>query len=177
MDSRISLFKKLGSWPITFNPAARFGIGQGFKGFTNITGCIAGKSNDDSCNTELPFDEKFYSTPTSPVRGVMTFGEKVNGRAIGGDLITTASMNVFLKPFNDDQVIPSLFVDGGYAFNDHAFDFGKWVYSAGLQFRVMTPIAPILLVFSYPLKIDDDSSEYGEDTFRYAQFSMQANLY
>ena len=55
MDSRISLFKKLGSWPITFNPAARFGIGQGFKGFTNITGCIAGKSNDDSCNTELPF--------------------------------------------------------------------------------------------------------------------------
>lgn len=177
IDSKIALFKKLGSWPVTINPTVRVGVGQGFSGFSNITGCLTGQINDDSCNTELPFNEKFYSSPTSPVRGVMTFGEKVNGKAIGGDLITTASMNVFLKPFNDDQVIPSLFVDGGYIYNDQDFNFNSWVYSTGLQFRIMTPIAPVLLVFSYPLKIDDDSSEFGADKFNYAQFSMQANLY
>ena len=177
LDSKYAAFKKLGRWPVTLNPTARVGVGRGFRGFTNITGCLLGQSNDDSCNTDLPFDEKFYSLPTSPVRGVMTFGEKVNGRAIGGDLITTASMNVFLKPLNDDQIIPSLFVDGGYAYNNHAFKFDQWVYSAGLQVRVMTPIAPVILVFSYPLKIDTETSAYGKDTFRYFQFTMQANLY
>ena len=177
LDSRFSMFKKLGKWPITLNPAARFGIGKGFKGFTNITGCLLSQANDPACQTELPFDEKFYSLSTSPVRGVLTFGEKVNGKAIGGDLITTASLNMFLKPYNDDQVIPSLFLDGGYVYNDHAFDFSQWVYSTGLQVRVITPVAPIVLVFSYPLKIDGVDSKYGKDTFRYFQFSMQANLY
>ena len=107
----------------------------------------------------------------------MTFGEKVNGKAIGGDLITTASMNVFLKPMNNDQVIPSLFVDGGYVYNQHDFDFRKWVYSTGLQVRVMTPIAPVVLIFSYPLKIDTEKSEYGKDSFKYMQFSLKASLY
>ena len=177
LDTKIALFRKVSSWPITLNPTGRFGIGKGFSSFSDITGCSTSAGNDDSCNTELPFNEKFYASPTTPVRGVMTFGEKVNGKAIGGDLITTTSMNMFLKPFNDDMVIPSLFVDGGYTYNDHAFDFDKWVYSAGVQFRVMTPIAPILLIFSYPIKIDDADSEYGKDRFNYAQFSMQANLY
>lgn len=177
IDSKVSVFKKMRTLPVTFNPTARLGFGKGFRGFTNITGCTFGGTYDESCDTELPFDEKFYSTPVNPVRGVMTFGEKVNGKAIGGDLITTASMNIFLKPFNDDQVIPSLFLDGGYAYNDHAFNFSQWVYSAGLQFRVMTPIAPVVLVFSYPLKIDGEDSDFGKDTFRYFQFSMQASLY
>ena len=177
MDSRFGLFKKIKSLPITFNPTGRFGIGRGFRGFTNITGCVLGNNNDESCNTELPFDEKFYSSAGAPVRGVMTFGEKVNGKAIGGDLITTASMNVFLKAMNNDQVIPSIFIDGGYVYNKHDFDFSKWVYSAGCQMRVMTPIAPVVLVFSYPLKIDTETSEFGKDSFKYLQFSMQANLY
>lgn len=176
LDSRVGLFRKLQGLPITFNPTMRFGIGKGFRGFTNITGCLLG-STAPSCQTELPFDEKFYAYPPAPVRGVMTFGEKVNGKAIGGDLITTASMNVFLKPLNNDMVIPSLFVDGGYTFNKHDFDFSKWVYSAGLQVRVMTPVAPVVMVFAYPLKIDGTSSEYGKDSFRYFQFTMQANLY
>ena len=119
----------------------------------------------------------FVGTSVPHGQAALEIVAKVNGKAIGGDLITTASMNVFLKPFNDDQVIPSLFVDGGYIFNDQDFNFNSWVYSTGLQFRIMTPIAPVLLVFSYPLKIDDDSSEFGADKFNYAQFSMQANLY
>ena len=177
LDSKFSYFQKLGKLPLTINPTGRFGIGQGFKGFTSITGCLLSQSNDPACQTELPFDEKFYSMSTSPVRGILTFGEKVNGKAIGGDLITTASLNMFLKPFNDDQIIPSVFIDGGYVFNEHAFNFNQWVYSTGLQVRVMTPVAPIVLVFSYPLKIDGVDSKYGKDTFRYFQFSMQANLY
>ena len=86
-------------------------------------------------------------------------------------------MNIFLKAMNNDQVIPSLFVDGGYVYNKHDFDFNKWVYTAGCQMRVMTPIAPVVLVFSYPLKVDTETSEFGKDSFKYLQFSMQANLY
>jgi hypothetical protein len=41
----------------------------------------------------------------------------------------------------------------------------------------MTPIAPVVLVFSYPLRIDGEDSDFGKDTFRYFQFSMQASLY
>jgi outer membrane protein insertion porin family len=177
INSNWSMFKKIKKLPLIINPTARVGIGQGFRGFTNISGCLMGSNNDESCYTELPFDEKFYSSGTSPVRGVMTFGEKVNGKAVGGDLITTASLNMFLPTLQQDQVIPSLFIDGGYVYNQHDFDFNKWVYSAGVQVRVATPMAPVLLIFSYPLKIDTESSASGKDAFKYFQFSMQANLY
>ena len=56
-------------------------------------------------------------------------------------ILSRQLLEYILKSFNDDMVIPSLFVDRGHAYNDHAFDFDKWVYSAGVQFRVMT-IAP-----------------------------------
>ena len=96
------------------------------------------------------------------------------GEAIGGDLLTTVSMNVFLPQFFGDMVQSSAFVDGGYIYNQKDFDFKKWEYSTGVQFRVQTPMAPVILLFSWPLSTDSASDGI---TFKRFQFSFQTSLY
>jgi len=177
LHTRASWFKKIGETGFTFNPRAHVAVGGGFKKFEDFF-CVyenPGPSASNSCDAyDLPPPEKFYGGATEPVRGIMNFGDKFMGEAIGGDLLTTVSMNMYLPQVLGDMVQSSAFIDGGYIYNQKDFDFSKWEYSTGLQFRVQTPMAPVTLLFSWPLNIDgtDDGT-----TFKRFQFSFQTSLY
>ena len=170
LHTKAAWFTKLASSDFILNPKLHIAVGDGFKDIS----CLATSLGQNCEYSDLPLPEKFFGGTTEPVRGIMTFGEKFMGEAIGGDLLTTASLNLFLPQFMGDAVQMSAFIDGGYIYNQHQFDFDKWVYTAGVQARIQTPMAPIVLMYAVPLKIDE--SEKGE-VFKNFQFSFQTALY
>ena len=169
LHSNAAWFMRVGTTDYIINPKLHFAIGNGFKDIT----CLV--STGSGCEySDLPLPEKFFGGATEPVRGIMTFGDKFMGDAIGGDLLTTASLNLFLPQFAGEAVQLSAFIDGGYIYNQHQFDFSEWTYSAGIQARIQTPMAPIILMYATPIKID--SADKGE-VFKNFQFSFQTALY
>ena len=191
VNARASWYIDTGFLGTVINPqlniAKGFGYSKGYKAYY-----LAQEGNLNGFS-ELPPSRKFYGGVTSPVRGVLNFGDKLaitttdsNGDtqtrydAQGGELLTTASLNLVLPNMISDSVTTSVFLDGGYAYNrmskdrDLWFDMNKWVYSTGVQMQIQTPIAPIVLMWSRPIKIE--RSAVGRDLFKSGQFSIQAAL-
>lgn len=176
-----------GSWywkhelsTLTFNPRVHLAVGQGFKSYREVYKRLRGS---DIGYSSLPPMRKLYGGGTDPVRGMMTFGDKAlvgTGssalvQAIGGDVLTTASMNIYVPKVFNGALQPSLFVDGGYVYSSNEFSLQKWVSSAGVQLDLKTPIAPLTFIYAVPLKMNKTGSL--KDSFRNFQFSLQTTLY
>lgn len=176
LNTRISHYEPVGFTGLVLNPAMNVGVGRGFFRIKDLWGC----PNNTDCNQfarELMPSERFFGGETSPVRGIMTFGEKFEGRAVGGDIITTGSLNLLTPTFMEGMVSFKGFLDGGYIFAQDGFDWRRMSYSAGVQMDVQTPIAPFVLIYAVPLRIDGDGSPGGPDRFKRFQFSIQTSLF
>ena len=121
-----------------------------------------------------PFYKNFYAGGVGSVRGYKrsSLGPQAtplnpsqlnDTNSIGGNVLVELSAEIiFPLPFIEDQrqIRAALFVDAGNVFNTNCLevssicndlDFGDMRYSAGLAITWITGLAPISLIFSYPL--------------------------
>ena len=79
------------------------------------------------------------------------------------------------KQYSPVEVKTSLFLDAGTVFTKREnWSTEKLVYSAGVQFDVMTPIAPLVFIIAKPLDINKGARL--NEKFRKFQFTFQANI-
>ena len=155
-----SFYKGIIGDRLILNPRVTLGFGRMF----NKVEC--GEGSCGQLSRTMPHDELFIAGGVDPVRGYSIIGPTVtiDGKPVasGGNLLTTASMNFNLPPLGGGSVLLSAFVDGGYLYGrDPSADMNtfrlervtlsKWLYSAGVQLQVNTPIAPLVFIFSAPL--------------------------
>lgn len=117
---------------------------------------------------ELPFFENFFAGGPTTVRGYdsRSLGPKDSGdtpETIGGAKRILASAEL-LFPFpgaaetRDKRL--GLFVDAGQVYSqDNSFDTGELRYSAGLSFRWISPVGPIVMSYGVPLNEEDGDEE------------------
>lgn len=93
----------------------------------------------------LPFYNRYYAGGIGTVRGYNLFslGPKYtdqygNPRAVGGNWLSVANVDVLLPSPYPDFLQPSLFVDAGNVYLDK-IDLGQLRYSAGLSTAISTP--------------------------------------
>ena len=116
----------------------------------------------------LPFFENFFAGGPTTVRGYdsRSLGPQDTGETpetIGGAKRILASAEL-LFPFpgatdtRDKRL--GLFVDAGQVFSqEDSFDTGELRYSAGLSFRWISPIGPIVMSYGIPLNEEDGDEE------------------
>jgi outer membrane protein insertion porin family len=113
----------------------------------------------------LPFFRHYFAGGIRSVRGYApsSLGPEEEGDAIGGDLVTSASVQlIFPPPFatRTGQTRLSLFYDFGNVYRDYdAFDASALRSAAGIALNWRSPVGP--LSFSYANAIDPRP---GDDT-------------
>ena len=117
---------------------------------------------------ELPFFENFFAGGPTTVRGFdsRSLGPRDTGdtpESIGGAKRILASAEL-LFPFPGDIEARDkrlgLFVDAGQVYSqDDSFDTGELRYSAGLSFRWISPVGPIVMSYGIPLNEEDEDEE------------------
>lgn len=185
--SKFGVYKELSPLGLVINP--RIAVNVGGSTNSDFKDFYQSKVGNLDNFSSLPPLKKFYGGATAPVRGVLNLGNKVaivhtnkdkkttstHYDALGGDLLTTASINVFLPQVVSPLVKTSLFLDAGTVFTKREnWSTEKLVYSAGVQFDVMTPIAPLVFIIAKPLDINKDARL--NEKFRKFQFTFQANI-
>jgi len=143
--------------------------------FTLLLRGDIGIGNDYGGTSELPFWERYFAGGISSVRGYKSnsLGPRENGDPRGGALKTVANAEViFPAPFaaENKSLRLSAFFDIGNVFaSTRDFDTGGLRYSAGVAVKWLTPVAPLIFSFAWPL-----NDESGDDVERF-QFSLGAS--
>ncbi len=161
-----------------FNAKARLGYGDGFGG-----------------NSRLPFFLNYYAGGMDTVR---SFDDNslgpidVNHETIGGNILTTGSLELIMPEWFGEHIRTLLYVDAGNVFDSHfhlkrvdcdnpekvlaerdyPFDLSRLHYSAGVHLEWLSPFGPLRFSVGYPL-----NKVQGEfNTPRIFQFSVGTSL-
>ncbi len=119
-----------------------FGSGDDFVGFVRGT---VGYGNGYARFDELPFFKNFYAGGLGSVRGYApgSLGPQDNlGNPLGGNVLTTGSVNFAFPNFITKKIRTSLFVDAGNVYEDQ-LQFGELRYSTGLEVDWASPLGTL----------------------------------
>ncbi len=120
-----------------------------------------------SSDESLAFFKRYYAGGVHSIRGYRFAGVGVkdtDGRALGGDLLTTGSLEIVIPPFDSDlssSVRYSLFSDFGTVFSKASdANISDIRYSVGAAFKWLSPVGP--LNFSITNAVNADSTDFTE---------------
>jgi outer membrane protein insertion porin family len=172
-----SLYYRL-PWHFVFNARARLGYGDGY----GETGT-------------LPFFLNYYAGGMDTVRSYddNSLGPRdVNDKVIGGNILTTGSLEIIMPEWFGEHIRTLLYVDAGNVFDNsyvlrrvdnqtgtillesqnYDFDLMRIHYSAGASLEWLSPFGPLRFSLGYPLnKVEGDNNDA-----RFFQFSVGTSL-
>lgn len=141
-------------WVLNFDLHLGYGRGYGERG------------------VQLPFFKNFHAGGVDSLRGYEnnSLGPRdSNDRALGGNVMTVANLNLMLPSPFGEQMRPALFIDAGNIYSDR-FAANELRYSAGFAMQWRTPIAPLVFSWGWPLK------SYSSDRLQQFGFSISTNF-
>jgi outer membrane protein insertion porin family len=116
----------------------------------------------------LPFFRHFFAGGIRSVRGYQggSLGPEEDGDAIGGDLLTTGSLELIVPPpfaLDTGQSRLSLFYDFGNVYPDaESFEANELRTSVGIAFNWRSPVGPLSFSFAEPINPEpqDDTETF-----------------
>jgi len=116
----------------------------------------------------LPFFRHFFAGGIRSVRGyeARSLGPREEGDAIGGDALTTGSLEIIFPPpfaLDTGQARLSLFYDFGNVYSDiEAFEAGEIRSSVGVSFNWRSPVGPLSFSVADPINPEpqDDTETF-----------------
>ena len=164
--------KHLDYYKLTYLGSAYLSLGKGFifNPHTNL-----GYGNGYSTLNNLPFFYNYYAGGIGTVRGYEgnTLGPKdpQNGDSMGGNVLTTGSLELIV-PNGISQVLrTSIFLDAGNVYQNH-IELQNLRYAAGVDIQWLIPLLGAPLEFSFGKALNAKS---GDDT-QFFQFSIATGI-
>ncbi len=116
----------------------------------------------------LPFFRHFYAGGIRSVRGyeARSLGPREDGEAIGGDMLTTGTLELIVPPpfaLETGQSRLSLFYDFGNVYSDiESFEASEIRTSVGISYNWRSPVGPLSFSFAEPINPEpqDDTKTF-----------------